>query len=85
MVEAGVEIRCRDLGGGAVGCGTAPVISRESGRLLGQVEHRPGQMPSTSVPAAVDGQRDRSRRRGTATVGPSAAGGEKYMSTMTRR
>ena len=45
----------------------------------------PGTMPSARVAVAVIASTIVVGRPGTPTVGPSAAGGEKYMSTMTRR
>ncbi len=45
----------------------------------------PGTMPRASVAAVVTASTIVVGRPGTPTVGPSAAGGEKYMSTMTRR
>jgi hypothetical protein len=42
-------------------------------------------MPSARVAVAVIARTIVVGRPGTPTVGPSAAGGEKYMRTMTRR
>ena len=88
MVDAGVEPRCQT----SAGLGGAVYFGTGSGHQPTKIAARwarsstdPGTMPSARVAVAVIASTIVVGSPGTPTVGPSAAGGEKYMSTMTRR
>ena len=86
IVDAGVEIRGRKSLGGALqlGAGSGHQPTKIAARSASSSTD-PGTMPSASVAAVVTASTIVVGSPGTPTVGPSAAGGEKYMSTMTRR